>query len=128
MGDSLTDMQRAILDALQRPLRDGGPYATPATNKEIAAEVHLSVDAVKGHLRALYARLGLEDLPQNAKRARLAEIGLSGARRRRRCPRARPSRAAPAAAVPRPAASAAASPRCSRPWRSGWCCSAWSSA
>lgn len=77
--DSLTDTQRAILDALQRPLREGGPYSTPATNKQIADEVHLSVDAVKGHLRALYARLGLEQLPQNAKRARLAEIGLSGA-------------------------------------------------
>lgn len=72
-------MQRAILDALKRPVLEGGPYATPATNKQIADEVHLSVDAVKGHLRALYARLGLEDLPQNAKRARLAEIGISGA-------------------------------------------------
>ena len=77
--DSLTDTQRAILDALQRPLRDGGPYATPATNREIAAEVFLSVDAVKGHLRAMYARLGIDGLPQNAKRARLAEIGISGA-------------------------------------------------
>ncbi len=77
--ERLTDTQRAILEALQRPLRDGGPYASPATNKAIADEVHLSVDAVKGHLRALYARLGLEQLPQNAKRARLAEIGVSGA-------------------------------------------------
>ena len=62
--DSLTEMQRAILDALQRPLRDGGPDATPATNKEIAAEVRPSVDAVKGDLRGLDARLDLQDLPR----------------------------------------------------------------
>lgn len=78
-GDRLTDTQRAILDALSRPLEEQGAYASPATNQEIADEVFLSVDAVKGHLRALYAKLGLEDLPQNRKRARLAEINLSGA-------------------------------------------------
>ena len=47
----LTDSQRKILVALCRPYRDGSAYATPATNKQIAAEVFLSVDAVKGHLR-----------------------------------------------------------------------------
>lgn len=78
-GEGLTETQSRILDALCRPLSEDGPYASPATNKEIAQEVFLSVDAVKGHLRALYAKLGLEELPQNRKRARLAEIRLSGA-------------------------------------------------
>jgi DNA-binding NarL/FixJ family response regulator len=40
----------------------------------IAEELVLSVDAVKTHLRALFARFAVEDLPQNAKRARLVEL------------------------------------------------------
>jgi DNA-binding CsgD family transcriptional regulator len=51
-------------------------FATPATNKEIAEEVFLSVDAVKAHLRSLFERFGLENLPQNQKRARLAATAL----------------------------------------------------
>jgi hypothetical protein len=75
-GDvSLTDAQRRILVALCRPLRDSA-YATPATNREIAEEVHLSVDAVKAHLRLVFERLDLDYLPQNQKRARLAALAL----------------------------------------------------
>jgi pSer/pThr/pTyr-binding forkhead associated (FHA) protein len=68
---TLTPSQRQILIALCRPLLASGS-ATPATNREIAAEVYLSVDAVKAHLRALFERFGYADLPQNEKRARLA--------------------------------------------------------
>jgi FHA domain len=68
----LTDTQRRVLIALCRPYRDGS-FANPATNQEIAAEVFLGVDAVKMHLRALFAKFGLGELPQNQKRARLAE-------------------------------------------------------
>lgn len=71
----LSEAQRKVLVALCRPLRDSA-YATPATNREIAEEVHLSVDAVKAHLRLLFERLDLDDLPQNQKRARLAAIAL----------------------------------------------------
>jgi pSer/pThr/pTyr-binding forkhead associated (FHA) protein len=72
---NLTPTQRQILIALCRPVRDSA-FATPLTNKEIADEVSLSVDAVKAHLRTLFERFGLEDLPQNQKRARLAAIAL----------------------------------------------------
>lgn len=72
---SLTETQRRILVALCRPLQDSA-YATPATNRDIAAEVHLSVDAVKAHLRAIFERFGLDELPQNQKRARLAATAL----------------------------------------------------
>jgi pSer/pThr/pTyr-binding forkhead associated (FHA) protein len=72
---NLTPTQKQILVALCRPVRDSA-FATPLTNKEIAEEVSLSVDAVKAHLRTLFERFGLEDLPQNQKRARLAAIAL----------------------------------------------------
>ena len=73
-GDTHRD-QRKVLVALCRPLQDSA-YATPATNRDIAAEVHLSVDAVKAHLRVIFERFGLDDLPQNQKRARLAATAL----------------------------------------------------
>jgi hypothetical protein len=74
--EELTESQRRILVALCRPFKDGSPYATPATNKQIAEEVFLSVDAVKGHLRNLFDRFGLGDVPQNQKRVRLVELAL----------------------------------------------------
>jgi hypothetical protein len=74
----LTDTQLGILAALCRPLAAGNHFATPATNQEIADEVFLSVDAVKGHLRTLYRKFGIEDLPHNQKRARLVELAIEG--------------------------------------------------
>ena len=72
---TLTETQRRLLVALCRPLEESA-YATPATNREIADELHLSVDAVKAHLRVLFERLGIDGLPQNQKRARLAAVAL----------------------------------------------------
>lgn len=72
----LSDTQRRVLVALCRPLRDGDPYALPATNRAIATELFLSVDAVKGHLRTLFEKFGVEDLPHNQKRVRLVERAL----------------------------------------------------
>ena len=65
----LSEGQRKVLIALCRPLKDSA-YASPATNKEIADEVHLSVDAVKSHLRIIFERFGVDELPQNQKRSR----------------------------------------------------------
>jgi pSer/pThr/pTyr-binding forkhead associated (FHA) protein len=76
--------QRRVLLALCRPFKDESPFATPATNQAIAAELHLSVDAVKTHMRALFEKLEVQDLPQNRKRAALVERALqSGAVGRR---------------------------------------------
>jgi hypothetical protein len=69
--------QLAVLRALCRPFADGSAFAAPATNKQIAEELFLSLDAVKGHLRQLFARFGLDALPQNEKRLRLAERALA---------------------------------------------------
>jgi pSer/pThr/pTyr-binding forkhead associated (FHA) protein len=72
----LSETQRRVLVALCRPFRDGSAFATPATNQEIATEVFLGVDAVKTHLRALFAKFDIADLPQNQKRARLVELAM----------------------------------------------------
>jgi hypothetical protein len=66
----LSPMQRKVLIALCRPMHESAS-ATPATNRQIAEDVYLTVDAVKAHLRVLFERYGLSQLPQNEKRARL---------------------------------------------------------
>ncbi len=67
----LTPAQRRVLEALCRPYKES-EFATPATNQAIAEELFLSVDAVKAHLRGLFAAFGIEELPQNQKRSHLA--------------------------------------------------------
>jgi DNA-binding NarL/FixJ family response regulator len=60
-----------VLVELCRPFTDGAAFTTPATNQQIAGELHLSVDAVKTHLRALFEKFGVDELPQNRKRVAL---------------------------------------------------------
>jgi pSer/pThr/pTyr-binding forkhead associated (FHA) protein len=74
---TISPAQRKVLLALCRPYKGGGNFATPATNQEIGAELHLSVDAVKTHMRALFEKLGVGDLPQNQKRVALVERALN---------------------------------------------------
>lgn len=74
LADALTPAQRAVVAALCRPLLAGGVH--PATNAQIAAALHLSVDAVKTHLRGAAHRWGLDHLPQNEKRARTAQLAV----------------------------------------------------
>jgi len=71
----VTPAQRRVLVALARPY-GAGDYPTPASNQDIAAELHVSLDVVKGHLRALFGKFAIGDLPQNQKRARLVERAL----------------------------------------------------
>ena len=73
---TISPAQRRVLIALCRPYKDGASFATPATNQEIGAELHLSVDAVKTHMRALFEKLAVGELPQNQKRVALAERAL----------------------------------------------------
>jgi pSer/pThr/pTyr-binding forkhead associated (FHA) protein len=73
---NLSETQRKVLIALCRPFKDGATHATPATNQQIAGELFLSVQAIKAHLRALFEKFGVEDLPQNSKRAALVQRAL----------------------------------------------------
>ena len=74
----VSDAQRRVLVALCRPLA-AQDSAAPATNEQIAGELFLSLSAVKGHLRVLFTRFGLEEAPQNQKRLLLAERALATA-------------------------------------------------
>jgi hypothetical protein len=80
----LTDGEHRVLVALCRPMVRQGGQPVPATNREIAAELQLSQDGVKTHVRSLFAKLAIEDLPQYRKRMELAsralELGLVTAR------------------------------------------------
>jgi predicted component of type VI protein secretion system len=74
---SLSPTQRQIVTALCRPYKHDDPYATPASNQQIADELVISVATVKGTLTSLFELFGLEALPQNQKRAALATRGLA---------------------------------------------------
>ena len=76
-ADQLTETQRKVLVALCRPYRDTAHLASPASNQQIADELFLSLDAVKSNLRTMYAVFGVASLPQNQKRAQLAERAIS---------------------------------------------------
>jgi pSer/pThr/pTyr-binding forkhead associated (FHA) protein len=80
----LSEADRRVLVALCEPLLRPGNTPVPASNREIGERLHLSLSGVKTHIRTLFAKLEVEDLPQNRKRAELArraiETGLVSAR------------------------------------------------
>lgn len=73
----LSDTQRRVLIALARPYKDPTGFPTPATNQEIANELFLSVEAIKAHLRVLFTKFGVDDLPPHEKRTALAGNALT---------------------------------------------------
>lgn len=76
LAATVSPAQRKVLLALCRPYKEGDSFATPATNQQIGEELHLSVDAVKTHMRALFEKLEVGDIPQNQKRVALVERAL----------------------------------------------------
>ncbi|WP_446226140.1 FHA domain-containing protein [Nocardia sp. IBHARD005] len=74
---SLTDAQMAVLVALCRPCQHNATYAVAASNQQIAKELFVTTETVKTHLRALFGKFGVEDLPQNQKRAKLLERAMN---------------------------------------------------
>lgn len=74
--DALTDAQVKVLVALCRPYKAGAKYASPSSNQQIAAELYLSIETVKTHLRALFAKFGLDQAPDHNKRVRLAQCAM----------------------------------------------------
>ena len=73
-GVVVTPAQRRVLVALCRPLLSN---EAPASNRQIAEELVVAVDTVKGTLSRLFELFGLGDeVPQNQKRAALARRAL----------------------------------------------------
>ena len=75
--DQLSETQRRVLAALCRPYAGSLHLAAPASNQQISDELYLSLDAVKANLRAMYQLFGVARLPQNQKRAQLAERAIT---------------------------------------------------
>jgi DNA-binding CsgD family transcriptional regulator len=65
----ITDAERRVLIALARPVRV--PGGVPATNRQIADELFITVSTVKGHLRSLAETFDLRDVPQTHRRHEL---------------------------------------------------------
>lgn len=74
----LTKRERDILLALGRPLLAAGTFAQPASNTQISAQLDLSQVAVKVHLKNLYIKFGLGEVPTRHRRERLVNeaVGL----------------------------------------------------
>jgi pSer/pThr/pTyr-binding forkhead associated (FHA) protein len=72
----LSEQQRKVLIALCRPFRDDTAFESPPTNQQLAAQLYLSVAAVKLHLRTLFEKFEIPDLPQNKKRLALVRSAL----------------------------------------------------
>lgn len=71
----VSQAQRRVLVALCRPFA-AGPFAVPASNRQIADELVIGVETVKSHMTALVELFGLAELPQHQKRATLAQRAL----------------------------------------------------
>jgi hypothetical protein len=71
----VTPAQRRVLDALCRPLEHG--CAAPASNRQIAEELVITVETVKSTLATLFERFGLDEHPRHQKRAALAQRALA---------------------------------------------------
>jgi pSer/pThr/pTyr-binding forkhead associated (FHA) protein len=72
----ISPAQQRVLQALCGPVA-ADPFAGPPSNREIADELYVSVETIKSHMRALFERYGVEDMPQNRKRAELARRALA---------------------------------------------------
>lgn len=69
----LSTTQRRVLEALCRPYQGGNVFANPLTDEELAEELFLSPGVVRTHIAVLVAKFGLDDIPDDEKRVRLAQ-------------------------------------------------------
>lgn len=76
--EAVTPGQRRVLVVLCHPLIEArAEDGAPPSNPDIAAELTVSVEAVRTHMKALFKLFGVPDLPQHRKRAELARRALA---------------------------------------------------
>jgi hypothetical protein len=75
LAPAITPARQRVLVALCRPYFDN-VYATAPSNRELAADLCLSVETVKEHLHSLFEAFEISGLPQHSKRATLAGMAL----------------------------------------------------
>jgi len=68
----LSTSQRRVLEALCGPYKGGG-IAAPPSDQKIAVELFLSVHVVKTHMSVLFAKLDVDEMPEDQRRVRLVE-------------------------------------------------------
>jgi pSer/pThr/pTyr-binding forkhead associated (FHA) protein len=59
LATQVSEAQRRVLVALCRPYKDSGGFAAPASNKQIADELVLSLRTVENYLHRVYEKLGI---------------------------------------------------------------------
>lgn len=67
----LTRREHEVLVALCRPMLEEDVFTTPASTRQVAADLYISEDAVKQHLARLYDKFNVVQSGEN-RRARLA--------------------------------------------------------
>jgi hypothetical protein len=70
---AMSPAQRRVLVALCDPMSDVRPDAGPASNRQIADDLCLSVETVKSHMRTLARLFSVDHLPQNQRRYTMAQ-------------------------------------------------------
>ncbi|MGO9791030.1 MAG: diguanylate cyclase domain-containing protein [Solirubrobacteraceae bacterium] len=73
---ALTPAQQRVLVALCRPMDAFHPQAEPASNRQIADELLISVDTVKSHMRSLAQLFAVDRFPPNQRRYVMAQNAL----------------------------------------------------
>jgi pSer/pThr/pTyr-binding forkhead associated (FHA) protein len=74
---NVSGAQHRVLASLCRPLADPREAGVAPSNREIADELVVSVEAVRSHMKVLFKLFEVPDLPQNRKRAELAKRALA---------------------------------------------------
>lgn len=74
---SVSGAQHRVLVVLCRPLANPRETGVAPSNREIANELVVSVEAVRSHMKTLFKLFEVPDLPQNRKRAELAKRALA---------------------------------------------------
>ena len=69
--------QRRVLVALCRPLLVGAGVAVAPSNREIADELSISIEAVRSQMKVLFDIFDVPELPPNRKRAELAQRAIA---------------------------------------------------